>query len=209
MSIQVFSARSSPQLQSKTITPSVSTQYVIPSTGYDGLSQVTVNGSSNLVSSNIKNGVNIFGVTGNLQSIDIKYNTLPSPSFSQNYVYTSSISWDSIGYTGCSAYYMRYFCRDYDNNVSLSIISSGIKRNISESEPTLTGLGGFLSANGVFYSIYSGTGSIDCNIYLNSLDSTVVVFISYTTAFTAFSVLNNLMQSSNRQYWEEIYFYWI
>lgn len=88
---------------------------------------------------------------------------------------------------------MRYFCRDYDNNVSLSIISSGIKRNISESEPTLTGLGGFLSANGVFYSIYSGTGSIDCNIYLNSLDSTVVVFISYTTAFTAFSVLNNLM----------------
>lgn len=70
MSIQVFSARSSPQLQSKTITPSVSTQYVIPSTGYDGLSQVTVNGSSNLVSSNIKNGVNIFGVMGNYKGAE-------------------------------------------------------------------------------------------------------------------------------------------
>lgn len=68
LSIQVFGAGGSPQLQSKTITPSVSTQYVTPDAGYDGLSQVTVNGDSNLVSSNIKNGVNIFGVTGNYGS---------------------------------------------------------------------------------------------------------------------------------------------
>ena len=67
MSIQVFGARSSPQLQSKSVIPSTSTQYVTPSIGYDGLSQVTVSGSSNLVSSNIKNGVSIFGVSGNLE----------------------------------------------------------------------------------------------------------------------------------------------
>ena len=65
MSVQVFGARSSPQLQTKSITPSANTQYVTPSIGYDGLSQVTVNGDNNLVSSNIKSRTSIFGINGN------------------------------------------------------------------------------------------------------------------------------------------------
>ena len=72
MPVQVFGARSSPQLQTKTITPSASTQYVTPSIGYDGLSQVTVNGDSNLISDNIKSGVNIFGVSGTYSRIKKK-----------------------------------------------------------------------------------------------------------------------------------------
>lgn len=70
LSIQVFGAGGSPQLQSKSITPSTSTQYVYPSSRYDGLSQVTVNGDSNLISSNIKSGTNIFGVTGNYKGAE-------------------------------------------------------------------------------------------------------------------------------------------
>lgn len=53
-----------PNLQTKTITPSTSTQTVKPDSGYDGLSQVTVNGDSNLVAGNIAEGVSIFGITG-------------------------------------------------------------------------------------------------------------------------------------------------
>ena len=68
LSIQVFGAGGSPQLQSKSITPSTSTQHVYPSSRYDGLSQVTVNGDSNLVSNNIKKGASIFGITGNYPS---------------------------------------------------------------------------------------------------------------------------------------------
>ena len=56
-------------LQTKTITPTSSTQTVVPDTGYSGLTSVIVNGDSNLVSSNIANGVSIFGVTGTYQGI--------------------------------------------------------------------------------------------------------------------------------------------
>lgn len=53
-----------PTLQEKTVTPTASQQTITPDTNYDGLSKVVINGDSDLVASNIKSGVNIFGVTG-------------------------------------------------------------------------------------------------------------------------------------------------
>lgn len=63
----------------KTITPSTSTQTAVSSGRYT-TGTVYVAGSSNLVASNIKSGVNIFGVTGNLVTtsfcnVTIKNNT--------------------------------------------------------------------------------------------------------------------------------------
>ena len=52
----------------KTVTPSATSQTVLPDQGDDGLSQVTVSGDSNLVAGNIKKDVSIFGVTGTLES---------------------------------------------------------------------------------------------------------------------------------------------
>lgn len=52
----------------KTVTPSATSQTVLPDQGDDGLSQVTVSGDSNLLAGNIKKDVSIFGVTGTLES---------------------------------------------------------------------------------------------------------------------------------------------
>lgn len=53
-----------PTLQEKTVTPTASQQTITPDANYGGLSKVVINGDSDLVASNIKSGVNIFGVTG-------------------------------------------------------------------------------------------------------------------------------------------------
>lgn len=64
--------------QQKTVTPSASQQVVSADSGYDALSQVTVNGSSNLVAGNIKKDVEIFGVTGTLESGGVTLNPHPT-----------------------------------------------------------------------------------------------------------------------------------
>ena len=57
-------------LQDKTITPTIKKQIVFPDDNYNGLNKVTVNAvtneiDENIKSENIKNGVDILGVTGN------------------------------------------------------------------------------------------------------------------------------------------------
>lgn len=61
-------------LQSKTVSPSATSQTVTPDQGYNGLSSVTVNAVTaavdpDIIPGNIKNGVNVLGVTGTYGTI--------------------------------------------------------------------------------------------------------------------------------------------
>ena len=140
MPIQVFGVRSSPQLQSKSVTPSASTQYVTPSIGYDGLSQVTVSGSSNLVSSNIKNGVNIFGVTGSLEGKDyVMITATKTPTqykSGSNYYHEMTITTPALtGWSGTTTKLAFYsiWCEDFDFYSNGLICASLLEENIIDS----------------------------------------------------------------------------
>lgn len=66
-----------PSVSGKTIIPSTSSQTAILSGRY-ATGNITVSGSSNLIASNIKSGVNIFGVTGTLSSAKLYTGTVSS-----------------------------------------------------------------------------------------------------------------------------------
>ena len=68
-------AGSAPVLQAKTAIPTASEQMIAPDSGYDGLSQVVIEGDSNLVAENIVSGVSIFGVEGSAESGSAEYDT--------------------------------------------------------------------------------------------------------------------------------------
>jgi surface protein len=57
-------------LQDKTIKPSTIDQTITADENYNGLGTVTVKGDSDLIPENIKKGVNIFGVEGEIEVID-------------------------------------------------------------------------------------------------------------------------------------------
>ena len=87
-----------PNLQTKSVTPASYSQSVSPSSGYCGLESVSVSGDSNLISSNIKSRVTIFGVTGNLVSrgnlkaVVGQYNREGYSSSSQSFTFDTSDS---------------------------------------------------------------------------------------------------------------------
>lgn len=78
-------------LQEKIITPTASQQIILPDAGYDGLSQITINGDSNLVPENIVKDVSIFGVNGsyegfNKQSCTINFSAYSNMIYQIHYV---------------------------------------------------------------------------------------------------------------------------
>ena len=117
--------------QQKTVTPSASQQVVSADSGYDALSQVTVNGSANLVAGNIKKDVEIFGVTGSYEGEGLTINQHPT-----------SLAYAGAQYTGNNSHsdILPFTC-DWVTSVDLQNIdtSNGLK-NVFYNNTTITNL---------------------------------------------------------------------
>lgn len=147
--------------QARTVTPSTSQQIITPQTGYNCLSQVIVNGDSDLIAENIKKGVDIFGVAGTYEGGDdfnlkTRYQKAFSPVSTTTFKFTvSAMSTDTVELMygaktvtlgdgesaqidiGASAGYYRAIsvnCSDYVYELEISISNNIIMRiNISAS----------------------------------------------------------------------------
>jgi len=91
-------------LQQKTATPTTSTQTVNPDAGYDGMSRVTIeavdaNIDQNITPENIKDGVEILGVTGTYEGEGGQCNLESGKTITQNGYYDAQ----SDGYDGFDA----------------------------------------------------------------------------------------------------------
>ena len=106
-----------PNLYTRSVTPSTSTQTITPPSGYCGLESVSVSGDSNLISSNIKSGVTIFGVSGSVTAgFELYKNSSLSSNSSREIIITlpkritsRNYSIAAIGYN-CSNYYDDAYC---------------------------------------------------------------------------------------------------
>ena len=106
-----------PNLYIRSVTPSTSTQTITPPSGYCGLESVSVSGDSNLISSNIKSGVTIFGVSGSVTAgFELYKNSSLSSNSSREIIITlpkritsRNYSIAAIGYN-CSNYYDDAYC---------------------------------------------------------------------------------------------------
>ena len=66
------------KLQNKEIIPSNIDKEVTFDNNYDGLSKVTIKGDSNLIAANIKQNINIFGITGTYEGNDFNIYMQPN-----------------------------------------------------------------------------------------------------------------------------------
>ncbi len=110
--------------QSKTVTPTTTTQTVTPDSNYNALSSVTVNGvdssiDPNIVAENIKSGVNILGISGNVTELSGQTKTVTPMTSSQ------TITPDT-GYNGITSVTIDGVTSAIDSNIQAENIKSGV-----------------------------------------------------------------------------------
>ena len=156
-----MSGGGSAELQAKTVTPSTSTIVVTPDAGYDGMSQVTVNGDAELVAGNIRTGVEVFGVTGTYSGEPVTISTYTIPAQYIGFVYQSLSTTNS----GKTQFYAFDPNKSFYNHIPGQVIM-----NYGGVDTSYTTAGGAYSHSGAFnIQISAGLDTLHTNVLLPSI----------------------------------------
>ena len=139
-------------LQPVTVTPTASGFTTTPETGCDGFSQVIVEGDSDLIPSNIKKDVNIFGITGTYETVAPEVNVVLQPVT----VTPTASGFTTTPETGCDGFSQVIVEGDSD------LIPSNIKKDINIFGVTGTYEGSVESGD-------SGENTVNSDIEVGSL----------------------------------------
>ena len=192
---------SNAQVQSnKTVTPTAAGLTVSPDSGYDYLAKVTVNGDSDLVASNIKSGVNIFGVTGTYSAPTVstqEKSITPSSSTqtvtpdSGKYLSKVTVNGDSdltaaniksgVNIFGVTGTYVGSTVKSFSGSVSNTSGST----SITISEISLSRIDRILIHSSKMYSTqilsgYGSSSSISCNCVVDNSVAQCNVSVSFS-----------------------------
>lgn len=192
-------------LEAKSVTPSASQQVITPASGYNGLSKVTIAGDADLIASNIKKDVNIFGVigtyeggsapiTGSLIEITCSSNidqvtaTVNSHTYSAQLDTATHKAYVTIPYTDTT---LARTCvlRGYTNGTQATSATLSMSTGINYYTAYLSTYS-YLYDNGTYYGINSPSWSFSTPSYVSSITDTsgiVVTFNHYVNGDLALS----------------------
>lgn len=113
--------------QEKTLNPSKTTQIILPDSGYNGITKITLNPvtssiDENIVASNIKQGVSILGVTGTLE---IKADPVLQSKTITPTKLNQTVTADT-GYDALSSVTVNGVTSDIDSNITAGNIKEGV-----------------------------------------------------------------------------------
>lgn len=113
--------------QEKTLNPSKTTQIILPDSGYNGITKITLNPvtssiDENIIASNIKQGVSILGVTGTLE-------TKADPVLQSKTITPTKLNQTvtpDTGYDALSSVTVNGVTSDIDSNITAGNIKEGV-----------------------------------------------------------------------------------
>mgnify|MGYP007069851463 CR=1 FL=1 len=189
-------------LETKSVTPSASQQIITPSSGKIGMSRVTVAGDADLIASNIKSGVNIFGIAGSYVPTNVPINgSLIEVTCSSN-IDTVTATVNGNTYTAYKSGNKAYITIPYtDTTVARTCTLRGYSSGTQIKTNSLSMTAGigyytisliateYLYKDGVWYGVTNPTWSystMDTNANVTEYSDRIVIRkgLQYSTTFT-------------------------